>query len=458
MADGGQNPFQPSPAGLLSAPMPMIENPQQSFSPDAQDGSQAESQAEPVAGVNETWASTWIWRVLPAGMRRRWWLFRLFDLIARYWPVIKPRRGLLVVRMDGIGDMVLFRGALDHYAAAFGMEPSEITVLGCASWGGIAGEIFSGYRVHVINEHAFARRPLYRFRVSLMVRRLAPAVTVCDSFFRRAMMADSLTWVSGAPETVVSLPYVNEPTRTEFTYYLSQVSRIIHTGDYPTHEVVRHFRFVSAIAGREIPPAPPRITWPDRPPPLEEGAPYVVLNPGSNEPGRRWPYSSYLAMAERLLADGYRVVFIGTAKEKPKTAPGDALGVHVGNHPGAPGVIDLVGRTRLDEVLDLMAHAAAVLTNDTGPAHLSIALGAPTLVIVGGGHFGGFFPYPDGVAPPNARFAFHRQECYHCFWRCHKRPAKSDVFPCIGAIGEDQVWRQLVELLAEGKDGKAHGR
>ena len=99
-----------------------------------------------------------------------------------------------------------------------------------------------------------------------------------------------------------------------------------------------------------------------------------------------------------------------------------------------------------------------MLTNDTGPAHLSIALGTPTLVIVGGGHFGGFFPYPDGVAPANARFAFHHLECYHCFWRCHKRPTKFDVFPCISAIDEDQVWGELVELLAEGGDGKAHGR
>ena len=44
------------------------------------------------------------------------------------------------------------------------------------------------------------------------------------------MMADSLVWLSGATETTVSLPFINEATRTEFSYYLSQVSQIIDTG------------------------------------------------------------------------------------------------------------------------------------------------------------------------------------------------------------------------------------
>ena len=392
--------------------------------------------------------STWFWRALPAGMRRRWWMFRPFDLMARHWPVFKRPRGLLVVRMDGIGDMVLFRRTLDHYAQVFGVERSEITVLGCASWGAVADEVFAGYRVHVIDEHAFARKPLYRFRVSLWARALAPAVAVCDSYFRRALMADSLVWVSGAPRQVVSLPYISEPTRSEFNYYLSQVSEIIATGDYPTHEVVRHSRFVSALAGRELAPEAPRIAWRDLAPPIDDGAPYVVLNPGSNEPGRRWPFSAYLGIARRLLGQGYRVVLAGSAAEKPD--PLQALAREA-------GVIDLVGRTSLPVLMDVMKHAAAVLSNDTGPAHLSIALGTPTVVVVGGGHFGSFVPYPEAATPANARFVFERMECYHCFWRCHKRATKYDVFPCVDAIGEDRVWGALDDVLVARPAGVAAG-
>ncbi|MDP6787306.1 MAG: glycosyltransferase family 9 protein [Rhodospirillales bacterium] len=397
------------------------------------------------SGVNRVvpghrFRSTWFWRALPAGMRRRWWMFRLFDLMARHWPVFKRPRGLLVVRMDGIGDMVLFRRTLDHYATVFAVERSEITVLGCASWGAVTSEVFAGYRVHVIDEHAFARKPLYRFRVALWVRGLAPAVAVCDSYFRRALMADSLVWLSAAPRQVVSLPYISEATRSEFNYYLSQASQIIATGDYPTHEVIRHSRFVSALAGREVAPEAPRIAWRQAAPPIDAGAPYVVLNPGSNEPGRRWPFSSYSGIARRLLDDGYRVVVVGSTTEKPDPDRLRALTREA-------GVIDLIGRTTLPVLMDVMKHAAAVISNDTGPAHLSIALATPTVVVVGGGHFGAFVPYPKAATPANARFVYERMECYHCFWRCHKRASKYDVFPCVDAIGEERVWDAMAGLL-----------
>ncbi len=389
----------------------------------------------------ESYARSAFWRLFPAGMRRRWWTFRLFDLLARWWPVAGPLRGLLVVRMDGIGDMVLFRNSLDRYAEVFGVARDEITVLGCDSWAGIAAPVFAGYAVISIDEHSYARDPLYRFRVNLKVRRLAPRIAVCDSYLRRALMADSLVWASAAPLSVVSRPYISERTRPEFTYYLSQASRIIDTGHYPTHEVVRHARFLSAVAGRTIPPEAPRIPWPERPCPIEPGAPYIVLNPGSNEPGRRWPAGHYGKLAKRLREADYRVVLVGGQGDR-STAEATLA------EAGSEFVLDLTGHTDLAGLLDVMAGAAAVVSNDSGPAHLAIAQGTPTVTIVGGGHFGSFFPYPEGVAPPHARFVHRPMDCYHCFWRCHRRDTKFDVFPCVEHVPLDEVWEALQSLLA----------
>jgi len=344
------------------------------------------------------------------------------------------------VRMDGIGDMVLFRRSLEHYGQVLGLSPSEITILGCKSWGAVAAEIFAGYRLFMIDEHAFARQTFYRFKISLAVRRLAPSVTICDSYLRRAMMADSLVWVASAPTSLVSLPFINEPTRTEFTYYLSQVDRIIDTGPDPTHEVARHYRFLSELAGREIPAQSPQIPWRRQSPEIAAAGAYAVLNPGSNEYGRRWPYGSYLDIAEKLLARGLRVVIVG--------GPGERSGDHRDRFGDDGRIIDLIGATSMPELLDILKHAACVISNDTGPAHLAIALGAPTVVVVGGGHFGSFVPYPEAARPPHARFVFEEMPCYHCFWRCHLRATRFDVFPCVSAIPVDAVWAEAEALLA----------
>lgn len=381
------------------------------------------------------------WRLFPAGMRRRWWMFRALDLIARHFPVFRARRGLLVVRMDGIGDMVLFRQSLDHYAEAFGVSPKDITILGCESWRRIADQIFDGYQIVTIDEHAYARRLLYRFHINLMVRRLSPDITVCDSYLRRAMMADSLVWASNARRTIVSMPYVNEPTRSEFTFYLSQFDEIIDTGPYPTHEIHRHYNFVSTLLDKRVTPRPPVIEWPTERPDYAKSGPYAIINPGSNEPGRRWPFESYIAVAEKLLDLGWRVAFVGTRGERWDAALLDQFARR-------PGVSDMTGQTTLQELMSLMLYANLVISNDTGPAHLSIALGAPTLVIVGGGHFTSFIPYPEDVCPKNAKFVYEVMDCYHCFWRCHKRESKHDVFPCVSAIAIDDVWEKCFSLSA----------
>ncbi len=391
------------------------------------------------------------WRLLPAGMRKRWWLFRPLDLIARYWPVLKPKKGILVIRMDGIGDMVLFRRSLDRYAEIFGTVKSNITILGCKSWGGLADEIFSGYRVISINEHAFSRRPLYRLRISIMVRALAPEVAVCDSYMRRALMADSIAWVSAAHRTIVSLPYISERTRPEFYYYLSQVDEIIDTGSYPTHELIRHSRFISALAEKNILPEAPWIPWREKPEVNDSwdafGQRYAVLNTGSNEPGRRWPVSGYIEIARNLTQLGLRVVFVGREDEQVELSTISSLSEEL-------GVINLVGKTSLSQLLDLFLHADLVVSNDTGPAHLSIALGKPTVVIIGGGHFSSFVPYPKEIVLRDTRFVYQKMECYHCFWRCHKRSDELQTFPCISAINKDQVWLACEDLLGLGPEKK----
>jgi len=389
-----------------------------------------------------TFKTNGFWRAIPAGMRRRWWWFRPFDLIARYWPLFKSRRGLAVVRMDGIGDMVLFRNALDHYAEVFGVDNGDITVIGCQSWSGLATEIFKGYRVLAINEHAYAKRPFYRFSINLKVRRLAPKTVVSDAYFRRALMADSLVWMMAPARSVVSYPYINEPTRSEYSYYLSAVDEVVDTGPYPTHELVRHARFVSHFAGRNIAPEVPLLSWPDRSEkPIIDGR-YVVLNPGSNEYGRRWLLENYMALASWVAARGLKAVFVGKADESAK---GDA----VGELADGETIIDLTGKTSTPELLDIMKQAALVVSNDTGPAHLAIGLGTATVVIIGGGHFGSFVPYPKEVTPANVRFVYKKMACYHCFWRCHKRQDKFESFPCVAAVSEQTVQDACRSVLPE---------
>ena len=374
-------------------------------------------------------------------MRRRWWFFRPIDAVVALWPAPKQKKGVLVVRMDGIGDMVLHRAALDHLADALGVARAEITILGCNSWKGLAARIFQGYRLVTIDEHAFEKKWFYRLKIALWVRRQGFKIAVCDMFMRKVLTADSLVWMSRAQSRIVSRPFVTDRTRLEWDWYLGLATRVIDTGPYPTHDGLRHFVFLSALAGRTVPPQIPSIPWVAEPSPVEPGAPYVVMNFGSNEPGRRWPLSKFMELAARCRSQGWRVVFVGGAME--------AFAKPVLDAQTDPGILDRVGRWSLPQVVDAMKGALCVVTNDTGPGHLALGAGAATILIAGGGHWGCFVPYPDTIRPAKAVFLTQEMPCFHCLWRCPKRDTPQDPFPCVADVAVDRVWAELT-LLAHG--------
>lgn len=376
---------------------------------------------------------------------RRWWLFHPLDLMVRRWPVRRRRRGVVVIRMDGIGDMVLFQGAFRHYPAALGVARSEITVLGGHSWASLAETVYQDCRFRAIDEHAYARRPIYRFTTSLWVRRQGFAVAVCDSYLRQPLVADALVYASGAPLRVVAQPYTSPKTQAQFDWHLARVHRVIDTGSYPTHEVVRHFRFVSALAGQQFPAETPALPWRRGrrgPRPLAER--YAVLNLGSNEPGRRWPLAAFLEIAEHLARRGLSVVFAGGRVEAALRGP---VAEAARASPWGGSFVDRIASTSLAELMDLQQHAELVISSDTGPAHLAIGLGAPTIVIVGGGHFTSFVPYPAALTPPQVRFVWRELPCYHCFWTCTQPHEAGASYPCLEAVSVARVRDAAEELL-----------
>ena len=390
------------------------------------------------ARVKLEFNTNYFWRILPLGMRRRWWLFRAFDLFVCFWPIFKARKGLVIVRMDGIGDMVLFRNALDHYENVFGIPKSEITIVGCKSWSPITNELFEGYQVFTIDEHSYGKSIFYRTYINFCVRFVSPEIVVSDSYFRRALIADSLVWVMNAPNSIVSYPYINEATRIEFQYYLSLVSRVVDTGLYPTHELVRHANFLTQIGGEEIAPCLPVLSWVGT---LTKKikSPYIVLNPGSNEFGRRWPLVNYIELATYFLEIGYRVVFVGKEEDLSKR-----LTILITKN---QKIINLIGKTNLAQLFDIINRASLIVSNDTGPAHVAIGLGTSTIVIVGGGHFGSFVPYPEHLISAKVRFLYKFMECYHCFWRCDKRTKTFESFPCVSGVLVEDVKNSCNEIL-----------
>lgn len=109
---------------------------------------------------------------------------------------------------------------------------------------------------------------------------------------------------------------------------------------------------------------------------MPAGAPFVALAPGAEYgPAKRWPAEKFAALAKALHAKGRACVVIGSAKETP-------LAAEIAARAGVP-VADATGRTTIPEVIDLIAAASAVVTNDSGLMHVAAALDRPLAAVFG---------------------------------------------------------------------------
>lgn len=108
-----------------------------------------------------------------------------------------------------------------------------------------------------------------------------------------------------------------------------------------------------------------------KPDPIEEGN-YIVLSPYSSVvgPSRDWPASNYAMLIHKLVKEGYRCVVPITSEHKESA--------HLFEMPGCKVWID----RKPEDVVRLVAHASAVVANDSGVAHLGGFLQVPTFAIM----------------------------------------------------------------------------
>jgi lipopolysaccharide heptosyltransferase II len=119
----------------------------------------------------------------------------------------------------------------------------------------------------------------------------------------------------------------------------------------------------------------------------------VIINFNSEASSRRMPAEKAKKILSVLGETFQHVQFglIGSPKEKPFIDSIMPAGNPSDN--GHSRFINYAGQTTLPQLAGQMAGAAAILTTDSGPAHLANAVGRPTIVLFGAGNEHNTAPY-----------------------------------------------------------------
>ena len=236
-----------------------------------------------------------------------------------------------------------------------------------------------------------------------------------------------IPWLAGIPKRV---GYVGE-----MRYGLLNV---LHRHDKKTP--LPMVQFYAALAGRTNTAALPRpvltvsemqINAALATSGLAGTARLIVFAPGAEfGSAKRWPTAHFAQLASMIAQDdaNARIVILGSAKDRDVGEEIVAL---------APAVINLAGRTALSDAIALIAHADAVVSNDSGLLHIASALNRNIVAMYG--------PTDPLHAPPFSDASVSLFLGLDCA-PCRQRECPLGHHRCMQDLSPPRAWQALQSL------------
>lgn len=349
----------------------------------------------------------------------------------------KPR-GVLVVRLDNAGD-VLLTGPAVRAVAAHG----DRVVYLCGPQGEAAAGLLPG-----VDEVIVFRAPWIDPEPLPVDRKecLALAAEVAALHVDRAVIFTSFHQSALPLALLLRFAGVRHISAISDDYPGSLLD-VRHRLSDDVHEVERALSLAEA-AGFALPAGDdrrlrirqqsgPSVQLPGS---AHAASGYVVVHPGASVPARAWPAELHARLVGELVKAGQAVVVTGSAAER------DLAEVVAG--PPHPAVVNLAGRTDLAGLAGVIAGARAIVVGNTGPAHLAAAVGTPVVSL--------FAPTVPAVRwrPWRVPHVLLGDQGIACSG-CRARQCPVPGHPCVAGVGVDAVVSALEGFLAEGEPTRA---
>jgi ADP-heptose:LPS heptosyltransferase len=373
-------------------------------------------------------------------------LFRLTRFILLKLPLLfryfarfrKPKKRLLIIKTDAIGDYILFRNFIELTKLSDTYKDYKIDVLGNVLWRDIALKYDKAY----VDEFIFIKAnllydaPLQTLKLGWQLFTNNYEVTLQPTY-TRTFINDGLAGLTAANQiigfegdnesiaerykTKTNKFYTRRLLLTENAYFEFERSKFFFEDVLNQHLSINATSIVTTIS---------------------EVKQRIVIVPSAGILKRCWEAEKFLELMKRILRHTSHTIYL---EGGPSTI---IFADYLKDEIASKRVVDLTGKTTLPEMIELIGSAALLIANETSAIHIAVAAKTQSVCIMGGGHFKRFSPYPEYFESKPV-CVYKKMDCYYCNWNCIYKVAENEPYPCIGNISVDNVWQAVLPLLLQ---------
>ncbi|MCF6775587.1 glycosyltransferase family 9 protein [Thiotrichales bacterium 19X7-9] len=312
--------------------------------------------------------------------------YHLINLLIKRSGHILPK-SLLVIRLDAIGDYVLFRNYLNELKRDDKYKDYSITLLGNIVWKELS-EVLDQPIVDKfiwLDRKKFAKNLYYRYRILKEITATGYEVVIQPTYSREYYFGDNIVKLITANEKIASVGDYSNISKVEKNKSDKYYTTLLPSKEKIVFEFERNKEFFNYLLNQHCTLERPMINLESGQLKLQLPGKYAILFIGANAKYRKWCVDKFLSIGDFLINQyGYDVVVCG--------GPNDCEDSKIFDE---SKYINLVGKTTLLELLYVILNADCLVSNETSAPHFAVALGVKNVFVVSNGnHYGRFTPYP----------------------------------------------------------------
>ncbi|NQT23759.1 glycosyltransferase family 9 protein [candidate division KSB1 bacterium] len=325
-------------------------------------------------------------------------------------------KSCLVIKNDGIGDLIISAGIISELAKKYSGGLDLVT---CIQNKEIAEQIVGVRNIYYVSRDSLIFFPLVHWfgihipiineRDYKVLKKISSVKYDLGITLRRFIRQSTLIIMNfvRATEKYCVWQYPTTATYSSANKFSSGWKKF--SGNIKeTSELSYYNTFISTILGLKINPTP-RLGFTNRKIKQVDSKLIGINIAGENDD---WPLSHWLDLISALIQQNYKILLFGGENCIPHgNLIEDKYPIH-GNY---------IGKLSFKDSIEVLEKVNILIGDDTGYSHFASLFVNKCLIILGGGTFGRFFPWPN---TSNQYIIYNAMDCYDCNWKCKFRSKK----------------------------------